>query len=159
MTQEEIFEKLKEALDYNYLLTDFGGTEVTNIEEYIKAIKFEREFDKQIENSKNERLKAYQEFIKYLADNSIGDTKYIIEEFNNCTFVSFVGYKKVTKEIIDNDRYIHFIVDEIKLKAKWQPIDNYAVWQISGYLGDDYSGYMLFPTYDDNEYFCLEYKC
>lgn len=159
MTQEEIFEKLKESLDYNYLLTDFGGTEVTNIEEYIKAIKFEREFDKQIENSKNERLKAYQEFIKYLADNSIGDTKYIIEEFNNCTSVRFVGYKKVTKEIIDNDLYIHFIVDETKLKAKWQPIDNYAVWQISGYLGDDYSGYMLFPTYDDNEYFCLEYKC
>ena len=49
------------------------------------------------------------------------------------------------------NKSIHFIVDETKLKAKWQTIDNYAVWQISGYLGDDYSGYMLFPTYDDNE--------
>ena len=29
MTEQEIFEKLKEALDYDYLCTDWGGTEVT----------------------------------------------------------------------------------------------------------------------------------
>ena len=46
MTEQEIFEKLKEALDYKYLLTDFGDKEVGNLEEYLIAIKYEREFEK-----------------------------------------------------------------------------------------------------------------
>lgn len=37
MTEQEIFEKLKDALDHQYLLTDFGGTEVTNLEEYYNC--------------------------------------------------------------------------------------------------------------------------
>ena len=46
MTEQEIFEKLKEALDYDYLCTDWGGTEVTNLEEYLRAIKRERDIEK-----------------------------------------------------------------------------------------------------------------
>lgn len=37
--------------------------------------------------------------------------------------------------------------------------DNYAVWEKCGYCGDDYSGYMLFPTHNKNEYFVLYYNC
>jgi hypothetical protein len=163
LTEQEIFEKLKDALDNHYLYDSWDWSddpkEVDNLEDYLRIIKQERALEKDLDDAANDELKTHKEFIKYLADRAVGDTTDIIEEFNNCTFVRFVGYKKVTKEIIDNDLYIHFIVDETKLKAKWQTIDNYAVWQISGYLGDDYSGYMLFPTYDDNEYFCLEYKC
>ena len=42
MTEQEIFEKLKEALNYEYLCTDWGGKEVTNLEEYLHAIKEEQ---------------------------------------------------------------------------------------------------------------------
>lgn len=55
--------------------------------------------------------------------------------------------------------YLEFEIDGTKFKAEWQARDNYAVWQTCGYAGDDYSGYLLFPTYIDNEYFVLWYKC
>ena len=37
MSEQEIFEKLKDALNYQYLITDFGDTEVTNLEEYYNC--------------------------------------------------------------------------------------------------------------------------
>ena len=46
MTEQEIFEKLKEALNYDYLCTDWGETEVTNLEQYLRAIKQEREIER-----------------------------------------------------------------------------------------------------------------
>ena len=45
MTEQEIFEKLKDALNYEYLCTDWGETEVTNLEQYLRAIKQEREIE------------------------------------------------------------------------------------------------------------------
>ena len=66
MTEQEIFETLKDALDHQYLLTDFGGTEVTNLEEYLRAIKFERQLEKDYENEAKELQRTYQEFIHYL---------------------------------------------------------------------------------------------
>lgn len=163
MTEQEIFEKLKEALDYNYMYDswEWGDEqkEVDNLEDYLRIIKQERALEKDLDDAEMDRLNTYQEFIVYLADKAIGDTKYIIEEFNNCTYVNFEGYKKVTKEIKDNDLYLIFKIGESTFKAKWQEIDNYAVWQTCGVCGDDYSGYLLFPTYKDNEYFVLWYKC
>ena len=75
MTEQEIFEKLKEALDYKYLLTDFGDKEVGNLEEYLTAIKYERELEKLSEESLCDKLKTYQEFVSYLHDKAIGDVK------------------------------------------------------------------------------------
>ena len=65
----------------------------------------------------------------------------------------------LSKEIIDNELYLVFQVKETKFKAHWQASDNYAVWQTCGICGDDYSGYMLFPTYKKDEYFCISYQC
>ena len=45
-----------------------------------------------------------------------------------------------------------------KGEFEWQANVNYAVWQTCGACGDDYSGYLLFPTHKDNEYFVLWYK-
>ena len=163
MTEQEIFEKLKEALDYEYMYDRcyYGEEqkEVDNLEDYLRIIKQERALEKDLDDAEMNRLNTYQEFIDYLADKAIGDTKYIIEEFNNCTYVNFEGYKKVTKEIKDNDLYLIFKIGESTFKAKWQEGDNYAVWQTCGYLGDDYSGYMLFPTHTKDEYFCVNYNC
>ena len=159
MTEQEIFEKLKDALDYNYLCTDFGGTEVTNLEEYLRAIKQEREFEKSLAEDECNSLKTYQEFIYYLSERAIGNKDYIIEAFNNNEYNKFKGYLKVNKVVKDNKLMLEFEVDEVKLTAEWQTGDNYAVWQTCGYYGDDYSGYLLFPTYNDDEYFCLWFKC
>ena len=46
-----------------------------------------------------------------------------------------------------------------KRTATWQPSDNYACWQTCGMAGDDYSGFLLMPTYKDDEYFCIYYQC
>jgi hypothetical protein len=163
LTEQEILEKLKEALDYKYMYDSWDWSddqkEVDNLEDYLRLIKQEREIEKDLDDVTEDRLRTLQEFINYLADKAIGDTKCIIEEFNNCTYVNFEGYKKVTKEIKDNDLYLVFQIGESHFNAKWQAGDNYAVWQTCGYSGDDYSGYLLFPTYKDNEYFVLWYKC
>lgn len=159
MTEQEIFEKLKEALDYDYLLTDFGGLEVTNLEEYLYAIKMERGLEKEMDNVFIETQNTYKEFINYLCSRAIGKTDYIIEAVDTNEYNKFKGYVKVEKIIKNNNLYLQFEVDGTKLTADWQATDNYGVWQRCGYSGDDYSGYLLFPTYDDNEYFCLEYKC
>lgn len=160
MTEQEIFEKLKEALNYEYLCTDWGETEVTNIEQYLRAIKQEREIERDFDEGECNSLKTYQEFIHYLYDKAIGDIKPLIECFDNNLVNSFEGYKKVTKELKNGKLYLIFEdKDGDKLKAEWQASDNYAVWQTCGICGDDYTGFLLFPTYKDDEYFCLWYKC
>lgn len=163
MNEQEIFEKLKDALDNQYLYDSWewgdDRKEVDNLEDYLRIIKQERALEKDLDDAANNELKTYKEFIKYLADRAIGDTSDIIEEFNNCTYVNFEGYKKVTKEISNNDLYLIFQIGESNFRAKWQAGDNYGVWQTCGIAGDDYSGYMLFPTHTKDEYFCLSYQC
>ena len=119
----------------------------------------ERQLEKDYENEAIERQRTYQEFIHYLNDFAIGNKDYIIDAFDNNDYNKFKGYVKVEKIIKDNKLYLRFEVDEMKLTADWQAGDNYGVWQKCGYSGDDYSGYLLFPTHNDDEYFCLEYTC
>lgn len=160
MNEQEIFEKLKDALDHKYLTDSWtmDDKEVDNLEDYLKLIKRERAIEKDFDDDANRRLGTYTEFIDYLADKAIGNTSNIIEEFNDCTYVNFEGYKQVTKENVDNELYLVFQIKETKFKARWQASDNYAVWQTCEW-GDNYSGYMLFPTYKKDEYFCLSYRC
>ena len=163
MTEHEIFEKLKEALDYNYMYdnTQFceERKEVDNLEDYLRIIKQEREMEKHFKDAELDRFNTYKEFIHYLHDKAIGNLDSLIECFDENDVNIFVGYKPVTKKMIDGRLYLEFEVDDTKYKAEWQAIDNYAVWQTCGICGDDYSGYLLFPTYKDNEYFVLWYKC
>ena len=163
MTEHEIFEKLKEALDYNYMYDSFEfgeeRKEVDNLKDYLRIIKQEREIEKDLEDDKLNRLNAYKEFVHYLHDKAIGNKDSLIECFYDKYVNIFVGYKTVTKMLIDGKLYIEFEVDNTKYNAEWQESDNYAVWQTCGACGDDYSGYILFPTYIDNEYFVFWYKC
>ena len=163
MTEHEIFEKLKEALGYNYMYDslDWGEKrkEVDNLENYLKIIKQEREIEKGLEDAELNRINTYQEFIHYLHDKAIGNIDSLIECFDDNDVNIFVGYKPVTKILIDGKLYLKFEVDNTKYKAEWQASDNYAVWQTCGACSDDYSGYLLFPTYNDNEYFVLWYQC
>ena len=158
MTEQEIFEKLKEALGYQYLLTGCGETEVDNLEDYLRAIKREREIEKDFEDAEANRLKTYQEFIHYLHDKAVGDKDNLIECFDDNDVNIFIGYKPVTKMLINDKLYLEFEVGDTKFKAEWLASDNYGVWQTCGVCGDDYMGYLLFPTYKDNEYFVLWYN-
>lgn len=163
MTEHEIFEKLKEALDYNYMYDNWQFSEerkeVDNLEDYLRIIKQEREMEKHFKDAELDRFNTYKEFIHYLHDKAIGNLDSLIECFDENDVNIFVGYKTVTKKMIDGRLYLEFEVDDTKYKAEWQAIDNYAVWQTCGICGDDYSGYLLFPTYKDNEYFVLWYEC
>ena len=162
MTEQEIFEKLKEALDYQYMYDSLEYSEerkeVDNLEDYLRIIKQEREIEKDFEDTELKRLNTYKEFIRYLNDEAIGNKDSLIECFDGNTVNIFVGYKTVTKMLIDGKLYLEFEVKDTKYKAEWQAIDNYAVWQTCGICGDDYSGYLLFPTYKDDEYFVLWYQ-
>ena len=162
MTEHEIFEKLKEALDYNYMYDSFAFVEeqkeVNNIEDYLRIIKQGRELEKEFEDDELNRFNTYKEFIHYLHDKAIGNKDSLIECFDDNDVNIFIGYKVVTKILIDGKLYLEFEVDDTKFKAEWHASDNYAVWQTCGACGDDYSGYLLFPTYKDNEYFVLWYK-
>ena len=163
MTEHEIFEKLKEALDYNYMYDslecDEERKEVDNLEDYLRIIKQEREIEKDFKDDELNRLNTYKEFIHYLHDKAIGNLDSIIECFEDNRVNIFIGYKSVTKMLIDGKLYLKFEVNDTKYKAKWDAINNYAEWQTCGACGDDYSGYLLFPTYKDNEYFVLWYQC
>lgn len=158
MTEQEIFERLKDALGYAYLMNEFDE-EVSNLEEYLQNIKIGRDMDSEIEEYDTIQAKTYQAFIHYLSDRAIGRTDEIIVAFDNNMYNEFKGYVEVNKVIKDNELYLEFEVDGNKLTALWQPGDNYGVWQRCGYEADDYSGYLLFPTYGKDEYFCLQYSC
>ena len=133
--------------------------EVDNLEDYLRIIKQEREIEKDFEGAELNRLNTCREFIHYLHDKAIGNKDSLIGCFDDNDVNLFMGYKSVTKILIDGRLYLEFEVDNTKFKAEWQASDNYAVWQTCGVCGDDYSGYLLFPTYKDNEYFVLWYKC
>ena len=163
MTEHEIFEKLKEALDYNYMYDSFAfgeeEKEANNIEDYLRMIKRGREIEKELEDADLNRLNTYKEFIHYLHDKAIGNKDSLIECFCDNDVNIFIGYKQATKILIDGKLYLECEVDDTKIKAEWMASDNYAVWQTCGICGDDYSGYLLFPTYKDNEYFVFWYQC
>ena len=131
MTEHEIFEKLKEALDYNYIYDSFAfgeeQKEVNNLEDYLRIIKQGRELEKEFEDDELNRFNTYKEFIHYLHDKAIGNKDSLIECFDDNDVNIFIGYKTVTKILIDGKLYLEFEVDDTKFKAEWQASDNYAV--------------------------------
>ena len=163
MNENEIFEKLKEALDYQYMYDslEFGEKrkEVDNLEDYLRIIKQEREIEKDLEDDELNRLNTYKEFIRYLHDKAIGNTDSMIDCFYDNSVNIFIGYKHATKNLIAGKLCLEFEVNDTKYVAELQTSDNYAVWKTCEVCGDDYSGYILFPTHEDNEYFVLWYQC
>ena len=77
MTEHEIFEKLKEALDYHYMYDSLEcgeeRKEVDNLEDYLRIIKQEREIEKDFKDAELKGLNTYKEFIHYLHDKDIGN--------------------------------------------------------------------------------------
>lgn len=66
------------------------------------------------------------------------------------------GYKSYQHVRIknDNDRLLFMKQPESEIRG----IDHCCVWQTVGYLGDDYSGYLLYPL-KNGLYFKVGYSC
>ena len=172
MTKEQILEK---ATDYGYMVAGGSLERCAISQAYLDggnfvydALMAENNIDKALDVITNEcaskTIKANHEFINYLANEAIGDIKSIIECYTSNESNEFIGYVTVHKYVSSNQKLmIEFDVTEnnyeMTYKAEWQPYDNYAVYQTVGCYGDDYSGYLLFPTHKDNRYFCLKYTC
>ena len=109
----------------------------------------------------NERSKFWNDFMKYITENAVGDTNSLIQTVYNNEYNRSEGYVKVQKRINEKQELLlDFRTGKgDKRTATWQPSDNYACWQTCGIAGDDYSGFLLMPTYKDAEYFCIYYQC
>ena len=66
------------------------------------------------------------------------------------------GYKSYQHVRIkdDKDNRLYMKQPEVEIKG----IDHYCVWQTVGHLGDDYSGYLLYPL-KNGLYFKVGYSC
>ena len=109
----------------------------------------------------NSEIKFWKDFWDYITDKAVGDKMKIIEAIADNSNNWSEGYVKVEKSINDRQELVIKFTNSKgdKYTATWQPSDNYACWQTCGYFGDDYSGYLLFPTYKADEYFCIYYNC
>ena len=128
-------------------------------EEYNKLQEQHREDELWMQDA-HRRADFADKFIDYLQERAIGDKGRLIEAVAYNSHNSFLGYVKVTKELnAKQELLLKFEIDGEKHTAKWQPSDNYACLQNGGGMsGDDYEGYLLFPTYKDDEYFCMYYS-
>lgn len=133
---------------------------IEELQNKIAELEEQHESDMLYVDEANKSLKFHRAFITYLNDKAIGDKDRIIEAVANNDLNCFEGYVKVTKTIENEKIMLEFELERGgKHKAEWQPSDNYACCQSCGITGDDYSGFLLFPTYKENEYFCMYYQC
>ena len=109
----------------------------------------------------NSEIKFWKDFWDYITDKAVGDKMKIIEAIADNSHNWSEGYVKVEKSINDRQELVIKFTNSKgdKYTATWQASDNYAWWQTCGYFGDDYSGYLLFPTYNADEYLCIYYNC
>ena len=54
----------------------------------------------------------------------------------------------------DEDKLLYLLQDENEIRG----INHCCVWQTCGMMGDDFSGYLLFPL-KDGKYFKINYSC
>lgn len=128
---------------------------------YLNKLQVQHEEDEMWMQQTREEFKFWKEFWNYITDEAIGDKQCIIDAVANNEHNWFEGYSEVTKSINDKQELLIKFKNskEQEFTATWQPSDNYACWQTCGMTGDDYSGYLLFPTHKENRYFCIQYSC
>lgn len=101
----------------------------------------------------------WEHFVKYLHNYAIGKTTNILEAVCLNETNEYIGYVETTERIDEFGKIkIEFKHEEKFYSAYWQENDNYACWQRTEFE-DSHYGYLLFPTYKKNLYFCLWYRC
>lgn len=124
------------------------------IDEFYKE---EKRREKKLKNNFKAQLRGLINvtgLFKYLDDNTYWKPQDIVEI--ELTKETTVGYRTYQHAKIKGDEsgrlYMKMSDDEIR------GVDHYYVWQTCGYLGDDYSGWMLFPL-RNGKYFRVYYNC
>ena len=107
-----------------------------------------------------QELKNYKTLFAELENHGfICDIENLYEALDGSSW-NIEGYVEVTKKQDEkNNLFLTFTIHNVKHVAQWQEDDGYAVWQTTTCAEDDFSGYLLFPTEDENKYFCISYEC
>lgn len=152
-----------EETELEFIGEDSHRNDITlaNAYDTIEKLRNEQALDAMYLDSLRDDCKFYKDLLKYLINDAVGDKMAVIQTLEDNFYNRSEGNVQVTKSLNDKQELILEFADSKgdKYKAKWMSSDGYACYQTCGYAGDDYSGYLLFPTYKDNEYFCVFYQC
>jgi hypothetical protein len=91
---------------------------------------------------------------KWLDEHDYWTPLEIVEIYNTDEKTS--GYSSYQHVRIkdDKDKLLYMMQDEDEIRN----VNHYCVWQTCGMMGDDYSGYLLFPL-KNGKYFKVNYSC
>lgn len=128
---------------------------------FLRSLLQQNEENKLWMQEVNDCSKFWNDFMEYITENAVGDKLSLIQAVHDNDHNWSEGYVKVQKRINEKQELLlDFTTSKgDKRTATWQPSDNYACWQTCGMMGDDYSGFLLMPTYKNDEYFCIYYTC
>lgn len=162
MSGEGDTEKYEET-ELEFIGEDSYRNDITlaNAHDTIEKLRNEQAMDAMYLGSLRDDCKFYKALFNYIINDAIGDKLSAIQTLEENWYNRSEGNVQVTKSLNDKQELILEFADSKgeKYKAKWMPSEGYACYQTCGCAEDDYSGYLLFPTYKDNEYFCVYYQC
>lgn len=162
----------EEAIKYLQQLYPNGGhcwLDEQRIEAINMAVKSLQKETVSEENEENqmwtqeltERNKFWKDFVDYITEYAVGDKLSLILAVHYNEYNRSEGYVKVQKRINEKQEILlDFTISKgDKRTATWQPSDNYACWQTCDMTYDDCRGFLLMPTFKNDEYFCVYYEC
>lgn len=119
-----------------------------------------REQHKREQALKNEYRKLLRGLInvtgvfRHLDDNTYWEPQGIVDiELTDDVRSGYRTYQHA-RIIDDKSKILYMKIPEDEIRG----VDHYYVWQTTGMLGDDYSGWMLFPL-KNGRYFKVNYSC
>lgn len=135
-----------------------------NGDDPIEKLKAENAELKLWQESINEQNNSYRKLFEYLTDECVGEPIKVLKALSDVSHWSVMDYVKVKKSIGEkNNLLLDFDVPhDTKFgvehhTAEWNANDNLAAYSTRCFE-DDWHGYFLFPTTDDEEYLCVWYQ-
>lgn len=119
--------------------------------------KEERRMDKKLKSEYKKKLNGLinvNGVFKHLDDNISWEPEGIVDiELTDDRESGYSNYQHA-RIVGEDSKRLYMKMPENEIRG----VDHYYVWQRTGYLGDDYSGWMLFPL-KDGRYFKVHYNC
>lgn len=138
-------------------------------EEYKKIMDDYAESERQF-YKEQVRLKAdWKEKLKDLIPKYDVLMEWLSDGLDDWTPIGIVEVYEVEEKASGYSNYQHVRIKDDEEKLLYMKnedegdeeeigVNHHHVWQMTGYLGDDYSGFMLFPM-TDGRYFKVSYNC
>lgn len=149
--------------NYNDVIQNFfGDISVSEFEEKLEdLITSDSLSDMVIHNLRTEKI-FYKELVNYFHEEMthILDMEEFLECLDGLDSVEFIGYQNCVRKVNNKGKdVIEFTINDRDLIAEYDTEHHYAILQYTGYLGDDYSGYMLLPCKEYSKFFVFSYSC